>query len=83
VGVLFDETSPERIAATVNQALSDRPRYELMKANCLKAARELNWEIEECRLRRVFADLLGGKAAAVPEPAAAHAATPVGGAAVA
>lgn len=67
VGVLFDETKPESIAAGVNQALADRGAYDVMRENCLNAARVLNWESEERRLRTVYAELLGERAPAVPE----------------
>lgn len=67
VGVLFDETKPESIAAAVNQALADRGAYDVMRENCLNAARVLNWESEERRLRAVYAELLGERAPAVPD----------------
>lgn len=67
VGLLFDETDPASIAATVNDALADRARYETMRRNCLQAARALNWQQEEKTLRRVFAEVLGERAPRMPD----------------
>lgn len=67
IGVLFDETDPAEIARAVNQALDDREAYAQMRSNCLKAARVLNWEHEEHTLRQIFADLLGDRAAPIPQ----------------
>ncbi len=70
IGVLFDETDPCRIARAVNGVLADREGYERLRRNCLAAARELNWESEERRLRGVFARVLGPRGPAPPERAA-------------
>jgi glycosyltransferase involved in cell wall biosynthesis len=67
IGVLFDETDPAEIARVVNQALDDREAYAVLRRNCLEAARVLNWEHEEHTLRQIFADLLGDRAAPVPQ----------------
>ena len=67
IGVLFDETDPAQIARVVNQALDDRESYAAMRRNCLEAARVLNWEHEEHTLRQIFADLLGDRAAPIPQ----------------
>jgi len=66
VGVLFDETDPLAIASSINAILADRPRYEAMEQACLVAARRLNWEHEENRLRSIFSQLLGDRAPAIP-----------------
>ncbi len=58
VGVLFDETSPESIAASINSTLNDAHGMQRMKANCLKAALELNWEQEVHRYLTVMSTLL-------------------------
>lgn len=47
IGVTFDERDPRDIAHAIQSLLTDPARYEQMRANCLKAAREeLNWEME-------------------------------------
>ena len=66
IGWLFDETDPRAIAATVNAALADRKAYDGVRQHCLRAARTLNWEHEEHRLRTIFADLLAGRMPPVP-----------------
>ena len=66
VGALFDETKPELIAACINGLLADRVQFEHMELACLAAARTLNWEHEEHRLRCVFAEILGEAAPPVP-----------------
>ena len=67
IGVLFDETDPKEIARVVNETLDDREAYAVMRRNCLEAARVLNWEHEERNLRQIFADLLGDRAAPIPQ----------------
>ena len=67
IGVLFDETDPKEIARVVNETLDDREAYAVMRRNCLEAARVLNWEHEEHNFRQIFADLLGDRAAPIPQ----------------
>ncbi|MEE9131737.1 MAG: glycosyltransferase [Phycisphaerales bacterium] len=67
IGALFDETDPKEIARVVNETLDDREAYNVMRRNCLEAARVLNWEHEEYKLRQIFADLLGDRAAPIPQ----------------
>ena len=67
IGVLFDETDPTKIARVVNETLDDREAYAVMRRNCLEAARVLNWEHEEHNFRQIFADLLGDRAAPIPQ----------------
>lgn len=66
VGVLFDETSPESIAASINATLNDSVGMRRMKANCLQAALELNWEQEVHRYLTVMSTLLPDHARTVP-----------------
>lgn len=66
VGRLFDETDPRDIARVVNETLADRDELETMHRHCLDAAKHLNWEHEEHRLRLIFADLLSGRVPPVP-----------------
>ncbi len=67
IGALFDETDPKEIARVVSMTLDDREAYAAHRRNCIEAARVLNWEHEQHALRRVFADLLGDRALAIPE----------------
>ncbi len=67
VGVLFDETDPVNIAAAINGMLADGQEYQRMRRNCLVAAKELNWQCEEHKLRTVFAELLAARVEAVAD----------------
>jgi len=58
VGVVFDETDPRSIAQAINDLLADRERYEQMCRNARRAAHEeLNWEVEEQKLLRMYRSL--------------------------
>ena len=59
IGVLFDETNPTNIAIAVNEALADQSHYSKMRQNCLDAAKKMNWENEQEKLRNIFGELLG------------------------
>jgi glycosyltransferase involved in cell wall biosynthesis len=50
VAVLVDNLAPERIAVAINNLIEDTVLYERLKANCLKARLELNWQEEEKKL---------------------------------
>jgi len=50
VAVLIDDLAPERIAAAINNLLSDEVLYNKLRSNCLKARLELNWQHEEKKL---------------------------------
>jgi glycosyltransferase involved in cell wall biosynthesis len=47
VAVLIDELKPERIAEAVNNLLLNDVLYSMLKQNCLRARKELNWQNEE------------------------------------
>jgi len=66
VGIVFDETSAESIARAINETLYDHDALEWMRANCLEAAKTLNWEHEEHRYLGVYAGLLPGHDRLVP-----------------
>lgn len=53
VGWLVAAVEPRQIAHTIQEALTSN-ELEEKKANCLKAAQELNWENEEKVLKRIF-----------------------------
>ena len=77
VGALFDETDPKNIHAVVSETLGDSARMARMQRNALHAARVLNWEHEEEKLRTAFATLLErvrpGATPPVPKAAVAEA----------
>jgi glycosyltransferase involved in cell wall biosynthesis len=75
IGVLFDETDPAAIAASINDLLADQAQYDVMSQNCLDAACTMNWEHEEHKLRTMFAALIGDRLPPVP-PVAPHTAVP-------
>ncbi len=50
IAVLIDDLSPEHIAKSVNNLLSDTVLYNRLKENCLKARLDLNWQHEEKKL---------------------------------
>ena len=62
IGVLFDETYPTKIAKAVNDALADKEHYLKMRQNCFNAAKKMNWENEQRKLRNIFGELLGDRA---------------------
>jgi glycosyltransferase involved in cell wall biosynthesis len=50
VAVLIDELVPEKIAETINNLMTDEVLYQKLKANCMIARQELNWQQEEKKL---------------------------------
>lgn len=50
VAVLLDRTSPEIIAAAINNLLTNAVLYNRLRENCLKARQTLNWQQEEKKL---------------------------------
>ena len=50
VAVLIDELAPKRIADAINNLLTDEVLHSKLKANCLEARQELNWQHEEKKL---------------------------------
>ena len=66
IGALMDETDPREVARVVNGTLADRVAYDRMRLRCLAAARVLNWEHEEQKLRQLFAACLGDRVPPVP-----------------
>lgn len=65
-GRLFDETDPREIARVIDETLADSSELQRMRSACIRAARELNWEHEEHRLRTVFKNVLGSAIGPVP-----------------
>jgi glycosyltransferase involved in cell wall biosynthesis len=56
VGWIIDDITPEKVADAMNRAVSSSERAQF-KANCLRAAEELNWEKEEEVLRSIYSAL--------------------------
>jgi glycosyltransferase involved in cell wall biosynthesis len=54
VAVLTNDTSPGAIAAAINSLLANMSRLELMRQQCILAAKEYNWENEKPRLIQLF-----------------------------
>jgi glycosyltransferase involved in cell wall biosynthesis len=54
LGKTFNPEDPKDIADAVNYVLSDKDRYDRMKANALKAARIFNWENESKKLVEIY-----------------------------
>ena len=50
VAILIEKTDVELLVSAINRLLNDAVLYEKMRANCLKAAAELCWEMEERKL---------------------------------
>jgi len=50
IGALFDETDPKDIAKVIDDFVMDETQMENCANNCLKAAKELCWELEEKKL---------------------------------
>jgi glycosyltransferase involved in cell wall biosynthesis len=50
VAVLIDELDPKIISGAINNLLADEVMYQKLKANCLHARQELNWQHEEKKL---------------------------------
>lgn len=50
VAILLEDLDPKKIAAAINNLLSDEKLHRKLKNNCIKAREELNWQIEEKKL---------------------------------
>ncbi len=78
VGAIFDETDPQDIARVVNDTLTNRGALEEMRQRCLVAAKSLNWEHEEKKLRQVFSALAGLPTSQEPNAVLSAATTSIG-----
>lgn len=54
LGVLISQETPETLASMINGL--DRDRIDQYKRNALKAARALNWDAEQEKLRAIYQD---------------------------
>jgi glycosyltransferase involved in cell wall biosynthesis len=57
LGLLIGELSPQGIAAAINRF--DRQSIDAFKRNSLKAARDLNWDVESARFVNAYEQALG------------------------
>lgn len=58
VGEVAPDHDPKNIAGIIQKMLSDAAQLETWKSNCLKAAKELNWEKQETLIREIYKDYL-------------------------
>ena len=56
IGTFISNHQPQTIAQTISNALGNTLQMEKWRANCNKAALELNWENEEKKLLKIYAD---------------------------
>ncbi|RPD51973.1 glycosyltransferase [Paracnuella aquatica] len=59
VAVLIRDLAPINIAEKINGFLRDQALQNRLRANCLKARQELNWQEEEKKLLHFYQQLLG------------------------
>jgi glycosyltransferase involved in cell wall biosynthesis len=59
VGVTFDPARPSDIARAIEQILSDHDALIERRANALRAARSLNWDVEKLKLLEIYGSLTG------------------------
>ncbi len=60
VAVLIDNLDPEFLAGTLNNLLEDIVLHDRLKANCLRARQELNWQQEEKKLLAFYQTVFKG-----------------------
>jgi glycosyltransferase involved in cell wall biosynthesis len=58
VAVLLDSVEPKKIAAAINNLLQNDVLYNKLRANCLKARQELNWQQEEKKLLEFYQSVI-------------------------
>jgi glycosyltransferase involved in cell wall biosynthesis len=61
VAVLINDLAPKRIAGAINNLLADEVLHSKLKANCLKARQELNWQQEEKKLISFYQSVFDSK----------------------
>lgn len=54
IGFAIPSHDPKKMAESIDDALSDRDQMEQWRANCIKAAKELTWENEKEKLRKLI-----------------------------
>jgi glycosyltransferase involved in cell wall biosynthesis len=59
VAVLTDDLKPAALAMHLNSLLDDKNKWQRMRANCMNAAKELNWQNEEINLLAFYKNIFG------------------------
>lgn len=59
IAVLLKDPDPKQIAEALNELLANSGHWETLHANCLLAARELNWQQEEQKLVNFYKNVFG------------------------
>lgn len=57
IAVLVDSLEETNISNAINRLLTDKPLYERLQQNCLRAKEILNWQQEEKKLIRFYKEL--------------------------
>ena len=55
---VFAEANSKDISKVINSLLDDLVKYKNLKDNCIRASKELNWDIEKNKLIQVYNDLI-------------------------
>ncbi|MFC2088122.1 glycosyltransferase [Calditrichota bacterium] len=58
IGMTVDPAEPALIANTIEEMLQNKNQMIKWKENCLKAAKELNWEKESGKLAKIYDDVI-------------------------
>lgn len=58
IGLLVDDLKEETLLKVISTLINDKELYIQLQQNCLKAARELTWQVEEKRLIDLYQNLL-------------------------
>ncbi len=59
VAALINDLSPENIAANLNSLLENEHVWKQLRANCIEAAKTLNWQNEEIKLLSFYKNIFG------------------------
>ena len=54
LGETFDPDDPKDIAEVITSVLSDKERYDRMRENALRAAKDFNWENESKKFLNIY-----------------------------
>jgi len=59
IAILTDDINEKKIAALLNNLLTNEVEYKALQQNCLTARQELNWQQEEKKLIQFYKNLFG------------------------
>jgi glycosyltransferase involved in cell wall biosynthesis len=54
IGIIIPEITPELIAKTIDQLIKDEELYKKLAENCFEAAKVLNWDNEQEKLKCIY-----------------------------